>query len=350
MNKKLSNLSNLADIATLISFVYGVVVLIKNNKIEFGWGLFFIIAIIYFIVRFSFYMNKKLKDFGTHKIACSPNAYWKYKIRNKNRTLLKNVHQDLYHAVFELKQKIRKTREEKRALSKSTKVNKRDAGDDSKSKSPDESIHLDYKDFNEGITELLFKFRTIFKDAFNLDLYLTLYIATVTDKKETILKFWLFSPSDEESANGIDLRKQEEYIITNNETKSLKAYATGAENTYNQKKNSGFDTNSIFDYLMTTNHSSWMSNDLVKDEKDQIFYTSSENYKENHKYNSFAVFAIVPPSNGGQYRDRVKGVLQFDSIDKKVFSEKECRMLMGLMAHYLNEVLRAIEIPGYDEL
>lgn len=38
MNKKLSNLSNLADIATLISFVYGVVVLIKNNKRGSGDG------------------------------------------------------------------------------------------------------------------------------------------------------------------------------------------------------------------------------------------------------------------------------------------------------------------------
>ena len=170
----MKKISILADIATLILFVYSVVDLIKNNEIKFGWGLVIIIAIIYFIVRFSFYMNKKLKDFGTHKIPCSPNAYWKYKIRNKNRTLLKNVHQDLYHTVFELKQKIRKTREEKRALSKSTKVNKGDVADDSKSKFPDESIHLDYKDFNEEITELLFKFRTIFKDAFNLDLYLTL--------------------------------------------------------------------------------------------------------------------------------------------------------------------------------
>ena len=46
MKKKINNL---ADIATLISFVYSVVALIKNNEIKFEWGLVFIIAIIYFI-------------------------------------------------------------------------------------------------------------------------------------------------------------------------------------------------------------------------------------------------------------------------------------------------------------
>ena len=108
-----------------------------------------------------------------------------------------------------------------------------------------------------------------------------------------------------------------------------------AHNHRNLHPNEIYQKNSIFDYVLSTNNCSWISNDLRLDEKKGLFFSSSRYYKR--KYKSLAVFGIIPPSNGR--RNAIKGVLTFDSFNTRIFSEEECTMLMGLFAHHLYEIL-----------
>jgi hypothetical protein len=205
--------------------------------------------------------------------------------------------------------------------------------------------HLEYRDFEFRIKNLLYTFHQILKDTFILDLYVSLYI---TSKKKNdndlILPLWLDSKSDKGLQRG-----RETYVITDCDEQKLENYATAAEAKYNEIKNSSdYQTNSIYNYLVTSKACYWISNDLMKDKKAKKFYTSSKYFNVEHKYNSLAAFAIIPPSEGNKDKDQTMGILQFDSIEKKVFSETECSKLMGLMAHYLNEILKTIQIPSYE--
>lgn len=55
-----------------------------------------------------------------------------------------------------------------------------------------------------------------------------------------------------------------------------------------------------------------------------------------------AVFAIIPPNNVNNPANAIKGLLTFDSRNTRLFSEEECTMLMGLMAHQLYELLDSL--------
>lgn len=289
----------------------------------------FIFALIIFVTTLIWlYIDKKLSQAGTRKIACTLSAYKTYKIYNKSNKLLRNVHCKMYHEIVEFKQIIRKAREEK--------IKNEQNG------------HLEYKAFNNDVTKILDKFHSILKDIFKLDLSINLYIIS-KENGDNILTRWIFLRNEEEEALGEQREKERQYIIRNSDKKDLEGYASSAAYYSQQNHNGDYWTNSIFDYLMTSNHTYFMSNDLRLDEEKGRFYTTNEYYKDENKYNSLAAFAIIPPSNGYNVSQVTKGILTFDTTETKVFSEKECTMLMGLMAHYIFEILEFIKKTDYAE-
>lgn len=285
-----------------------------NNIVICSLRILTALSIILIIV----YMNIKRKEAGTHNIPCSWVFYWRYKIKNKNNTLLENLHQDIYHNFNNLVEQIQKTK----------KGNKRK--------------HLVVKDFKNSIIILLQNFHDIFNKNFNLDLSINIYQATQEDDF-TIVKRSIFLRSSKERRKNKQRDPNYKYVINSCDDKHIENYTYQARNNKNNKSIfERYNINSIFDYLMTSSKSSWISNDLKTDEKNNLFFSSSEYYK-NGNYKSLAAFAIIPPSSGEFEQDKVRGILTFDSEKTQVFAEEECNMLMGLMAHLIFEVLKQLE-------
>ena len=59
------------------------------------------------------YTYEKFKKAGTREIACALIPYLRYKVRNKNNTLLRSLHCDLYHIVIDIKRHIRRIRQQR---------------------------------------------------------------------------------------------------------------------------------------------------------------------------------------------------------------------------------------------
>ena len=85
-----------------------------------------------------------------------------------------------------------------------------------------------------------------------------------------------------------------------------------------------------------------MSNDLTIDKSRNAFYSSSPNC--NNYYKALAAFAIKPPQCDGVEDSTIKGIVTFDSPKTGVFSENECSLIMGLMAHILYDVLDNLKV------
>lgn len=265
-------------------------------------------------------LRKARKDAGTHDIPCSWYYYWYFKRANRNDKLFRNLHCDIYHRMSGLLYKIRKTKIERKNAGKST--------------------HLTVSDFREGVEELLQCFQNIFNDCFHLDLTINIYLAS-TDDNETIVKRGIFKKSVKETLRNQERDRNYKYIIhdCDAKVKNLESYYNSAKTQSDNNRNPDHHINSIFDYLMTSEKSSWMSNNL---EYESFFLSTSDYYKE-HYYKSLAVFAIIPPTVVRGVREKARGLLTFDSPKTEVFSEAECTMLMGLMAHLIFDVLQEIE-------
>ena len=289
----------------------------------------FIIAFLILIICIIWlYIDKKLSKAGTREIPCTISAYKIFKIDNMSNKILRNIHCKMYHEIVKFKKTISKAREEK-----------------IKSEQND---HLEYKDFNDDFTDILDKFHSILNDVFKLDLSINVYIST-EEKDNKILTRWIFIQNEEERDLGEQRDKERNYIFHDSNNKDLEGYAISSKNHFIQKHNGDYWANSVFDYLMTSNKSSFMSNDLRLDEKEGRFYTTNEYYTAKNRYNSLAAFAIIPPSKYNNISQVTKGILTFDTTKTNVFSERECTMLMGLMAHYLFEILEFIKNPDYAE-
>ena len=260
------------------------------------------------------YISKKLKNAGTNGIACAVIPYIRYKVRNKNNTLLRSIHCDLYHTVIDIKRHIRRIRQQRGE-------NQRNA-------------QITLNEVDSQMQTLLRSFHSILYDTFHLDLSINVYL-TGLEGENTILTRSLFLKSRKEQNRGEQRQMDYKYIIHNCDSRVLDNYTLNALSYRKLHPNEIYQKNSVFDYVLSTNNCSWISNDLWIDEKKGLFFSSSRYYKR--KYNSLAVFAIIPPSNGR--RNAIKGILTFDSFNTKIFSEEECTMLMGLFAHHMYEIL-----------
>lgn len=260
------------------------------------------------------YTYEKFKKAGTREIACALIPYLRYKVRNKNNTLLRSLHCDLYHIVIDIKRHIRRIRQQR--------------GQNQ------QNAPISLNEVENQMQTLLRSFHSVLYDTFHLDLSINVYL-TGMEGENTVLTRSLFLKSRREQNRGEQRQMDYKYIIHNCNSQELKDYTLNAHNYHNLHPNDTYQKNSVFDYVLSTNNCSWISNDLRIDEKNGLFFSSSRYYKR--KYKSLAVFAIIPPSNG--QRNAIKGVLTFDTFNTRLFSEEECTMLMGLLAHHLYEIL-----------
>lgn len=198
---------------------------------------------------------------------------------------------------------------------------------------------LPINEIKPQIKSLLESFYKTLYDGFRLDLSISFYLSE-TENDNAVLTRCLFIQSQKEQSRGQIRQMNYKYIIQPSAQQSLEGFASNAENYIRQHPNSNYTKNSIFDYVLTTNNPSWMSNDLRIDEANNKFYTSSQYYRQ--RYNSMAVFAIIPPNNANNPANAIKGLLTFDSRNTRLFSEEECTMLMGMMAHQLYELLDSL--------
>lgn len=272
------------------------------------------------LVYAAFLLRKSRKDAGTHGIPCSWYYFWYFKRANRNDKLFRHLHCEIYHKISGLIYKIRKT-----------KIDRKNAG---------KTTHLTISDVREGVEGLLQSFHNIFNDCFHLDLTINIYISS-TDGNDTIVKRGIFHKSDKETLGNIERDRNYVYIIHDSDArvKNLESYYNRAKTYSDENKNTKHHINCIYDYLMTSEKSSWMSNNL---DNEEFFFSTSDYYKEDY-YKSLAVFSIIPPTTVRGTREKARGLLTFDSPKTEVFSEAECTMLMGLMAHLIFDVLQELE-------
>ena len=284
------------------------------------WVLIGGILLLIFVLYLSYKMIKnKLIEAGTHGIACEIVPYCRFKILNRMNTILRSLHCKIYHTLQDSKKNIQIQKQHR---------------NENQRNNP-----LPINEIKPQIKSLLESFYKTLYDGFRLDLSISFYLSE-TEDDNAVLTRCLFIQSQKEQSRGQIRQMNYKYIIQPSARQSLEDFALNASNYIRQHPDSNYTKNSIFDYVLTTNNPSWMSNDLNIDEANEKFYTSSQYYKQ--RYNSMAVFAIIPPNNANNPANAIKGLLTFDSRNTRLFSEEECTMLMGMMAHQLYELLDSL--------
>lgn len=318
-------ISALADIITLTSAFKWVLInwFGMEEKDATSINTFVLVAATFVLLLtlafacYSFYC--KLKETGTHEIAIAIIPYFRYKVPNKNNTLLRALHSDLYHEVINTQNHIMEYKRQRRP--------------------EQQNLPIGINEVAPHMQTLMRVFHSVLYEVSHLDMSINVYLTGAEDGN-TILTRSLFLRSKKEQNRGEQRQMNQKYIIHNCNNQNLNAFAINAKSYCVQNPNSNYLKNNIFDFILTTDNSSWLSNDLRIDEDNGDFFSSSSCYKRKYKF--LAAFAIIPPSNGNNRANPIKGVLTFDTHNTRLFSEEECVMLMGLMAHQLYEVLRSL--------
>lgn len=319
----LGGVSLLADLMTLTPYVKKVLQYIgmsieaaelTNHIVSWlatmGVGLSFVILI---IVLFT---HKKITDAGTHGIACSIAQFINFRVKNRTGSLLNALHRDIYHYVCTIKKDIAQARNNNSRCTHTL------------------------SDFSSQMTQLLQHFHTILRDVFQIDSSISIYRISETDDQKLIMSREFFLKSQEEKTKSIIRNVNHRYLIVKDSELAIDELYKRAKR-YNENNGRGtYLKNSIFDFILSSTHNSWISNDLEVDDKNNEFFTSSPNYKEF--YNALAVFAILPPECNNNRDAAIKGILTFDTKKTGMFLEKECVAIMGLMAHVINEIMESI--------
>lgn len=265
-------------------------------------------------------MKEELIEAGTHEIPCAFVPYLRYKARRyKIIVMLRMMHYELYHTLVESKKEVLRRKQQR----------------------PQEQRDnpLPANEAKPELNQLLNCFHQIWYEIMELDLSISFYLSEM-ENGNTVLTRCLFLPSQKERNRGHDRQLNYKYIIHNCNGQRLSDYASNADHYIRENRHTQYKKNSIFDYVLTTRNPFWMSNDLSIDQAGKNFYTSSEYYRE--RYNSLAVFAIIPPGNANNPHNAIKGLLTFDSRKTNVFCEEECTILMGYMAHLLYDLLESL--------
>lgn len=252
------------------------------------------------------------KSIGTHKIECKPFNMFVYRFLNRNKKLLKVLHCELYHHCYKLKEDIRRGK------------------------------ISDWNQLQERLTDFLKYAGLALKNSLNLSLAVNLKLLSYSSDNSLFLSPYIqVKQGDDKDATIRERELTYKYILLLDTKIELKRAYFDAKH-YNEHDASRlYRVNSIFNYLMNSKQRYWMSNDLAKDEANELFYTSSENYPMHYK--SMAVFKIAPPERN----ILPEGLLIFDTEDKGRFAEKECSQLMGYIAHLLYELF--LEYHIYEQ-
>ena len=280
------------------------------SEILFYVGLYVLLpfACLLAIVGVFHYCTRDYRiSIGTHGIPCTLFTMFHFKVANKNNKLLNSIHKDIYHHYYKIKDDIRSQR-----------------------LGSIEAVNHALEEFLRVIHASIYK-------TFRLDL--TINIKRLSQDRQDNLCLVPFihyrNVAERNQGNPRDFNYK--YYIEVVDDRKLSRYAQRARN-YN--RDSGYEVNSIFTYLINQRKRFWMSNDLKIDQEIGDFYTSSDNYPDY--YQSLAVFSLTPPE-----KDTVpEGLLIFDTKKTGKFSETECVNLFGYIAHLFYELL--IEYNNYE--
>ena len=98
--------------------------------------------------------------------------------------------------------------------------------------------------------------------------------------------------------------------------------------------------NLAYDYSLGPLEHYWLSNNLENDEKKCRFCSTSRDYK--NYYSSLGVFLIAPPLVAGEHiinKDKVLGLIVFDSKESNVFHKIFTRHILGYFSHLIYDYL-----------
>lgn len=262
-------------------------------------------------------IKDELNRAGTHGIPCALLPYWYCKLGNKHCTILELMHHGVYHQLSDIKIRITE-------LKATHHANRQ---------------QLTLLEIEPEMNSLFSTFHSALYDIFHIDVSISMFISSEDEGHHLTLSKIFFLRSNTESKKPNQRHGNTPYQIERQHDNSIVNYANRAVE-YNEENGRGLHLkNSIFDYILSTRHHQWMSNDLDKDAQDNAFFSSSPN--NGSYYKSLAAFAIMPPpsQNEDAQHNAIKGILTFDSPKKNIFSEMECSLLMGLMAHIVYEIL-----------
>lgn len=261
-----------------------------------------------FSVAYTIYLIVKLKcqNCGTHKIPCSIYAYYRAKIRNKTKTAIYAMHM-IYHCMYEEKQKIHNA-----------------------------DIDNDIDSIKSNVNRFLENAGWALRIILGIEINISVKLASQHSGND-ILETYTYVIG---KMNANKRHKFNKYILDVNLNKryvDLHSCCLASRQYALEKGNSEYATNSVFNYLLLKGGGYWLSNDLDLDEKNEMFYSSSDYRK---CYCSLGIFAIKAPKlseDVGLLHS--KGFLTFDSEKPNLFVENECQQLMGFIAHCLFEIL-----------
>lgn len=296
-----------------------------NEWISLG-GLFLIVISLVSIV---IYAEKKRRNAGTHNIPCGLVPYVRYKWYNKNHTMLSSIHRELYHRMETVKKRILNLQMERYR----------------NRQNQEPLAPLSINDIEEPMRNLMNAFHSTLYQVFSIDATISLYLISDTNG-ETILKRSLLQRSVYEAKRNVSRSTDNQYIIHRDNELGIGEFAARAKRYHERNGNGHYKKNSYFDYVLSTCHNAYLSNDLKKDEQNDDFFSSSNHYLQF--YESMGVFAIVPPECEQEREAAIKGLLTFDCHKTNRFSEEECSLMMGLMAHFVYDILESLKFVSYE--
>ena len=284
-------------------------------------GLSFVLILLYTHIR--------QKEVGTHGIPCDFIPFMRYKLLNKHHTMLSSLHRELYHRTEKVKESILSMQKERYR-------NRRNQ---------QPLAPLSINDIDENMKNLMNAFHRALYDVFHIDATISLFLISQVNN-HIILKRSLLQRSLYEMRRNENRPTDSQYIIHRDNELGLREFATRAKR-YNERNGNGqYKKNSYFDYVLSTGHNAYLSNDLKEDQQKEDFFSSSDHYLQF--YESMGVFAIVPPECEQEREAAIKGLLTFDCHKTNRFSEEECTLMMGLMAHFVYDILESLKFVNYE--
>ena len=276
-----------------------------------------------------FFTHKRQKEVGTHGIACDLIPFLRFKLLNRHHTMLSSLHRELYHRTEKVKEIILTIQKERYR--------------NHRNQVP--IAPLSINDIEEPMRNLMNAFHWALYQVFGIDSTISLYLISEANG-ETILKRSLLQLSFYETKRNERRPTDNQYIIHRDNELGLHEFATRAKRYNEQNGNGQYKKNSYFDYVLSTSHNAYLSNNLKEDEHNNVFFSSSNHYLQF--YESLGVFAIVPPEREQDREAAIKGLLTFDCHKTNRFSEEECTLMMGLMAHFVYDILESLKFVNYE--
>lgn len=137
----------------------------------------------------------------------------------------------------------------------------------------------------------------------------------------------------------------EVFLVDIHSTNDMKKIVAEAKEFIDKHKNDDDQKkNSAYDYVLGKTNHYWLSNNLVEDEKNGFFISSSKEYL--NYYRSLGVFVIAPPTRNADNvnDDNAYGLLIVDSMECNIFHKKITPILLGYFAHRLYDFIVSTNI------